>query len=471
MMVFNSVSDFDKKLMTSEKTSSQFYFSRWRGGSFIYRLVGLFSPWREGSYLLQWAEPIGMVLIGLVLSLAPFVSSSLVGVLLVAGAGYWILLTLSDRDLIGITPIHLLVLLYWGIATVAVAFSPVKAEALSGWVKLTLYLFWFALSARVLRSPSLRNWTIALYLLVSLVISVYGIRQEIFGVEQLATWNDPESELAEATRAYSYLGNPNLLAGYLLSAISLSISALWVWRTWLQKGVALTALLVNTYCLYATDSRGGWIALVGLLTVYFLLLYYWYRESLPPFWRVWLLPVVFTFFAGLLLAAITFVEPLRLRVMSIFAGREDSSNNFRMTVWAAVFEMIRDRPWLGIGPGHSAFNAIYPLYQRPNYTALSAYSIYLEHLVEMGIVGFTTFLGLLVTISYHGWQKITRLRNLNRPEGFWVIGAISAIIGMLTHGLVDTVWYRPEIQTLWWLMVALVASYYPQIDSKKSNII
>lgn len=450
--------------MTSEKTSSELSLSRWRGGSFVYRLVGLFSPWREGSYLLQWAEPLGMALMGLVLALAPFVSSTLVGVLLIAGAGYWGILTLSERNLIGLTPIHLLVLLYWGVATVAVAFSPVKAEAFRGWVTLTLYLLWFALSARVLRSPSLRNWTIALYILVSLVISVYGIRQEIFGVEQLATWNDPESELAEATRAYSYLGNPNLLAGYLISAIALSLSALWVWRSWLQKGVALTALLVNTYCLYATDSRGGWIALVGLLTVYLLLLYSWYRETLPQFWRIWLLPIVFAFFAGLIIMAITFVEPVRLRVMSIFAGRENSSNNFRLNVWYAVFDMIRDHPWSGIGPGHAAFNAVYPLYQRPNYTALSAYSIYLEHLVEMGVIGFTAFLGLLGTIAYHGWQQITALREIGDREGFWVIGAIAAIAGMLTHGLVDTVWYRPEINTLWWFMVAVVASYYPQIS-------
>lgn len=450
--------------MTADKTEFESSLSRWRGGSLIYRLVGLFSPWREGSYLLQWAEPIGVALMGLVISLAPFVSSTLIGVLLIAGAGYWAILTLSERDFIGLTPIHLLVLLYWGIATVAVAFSPVKAEAFSGWVKLTLYLLWFALSARVLRSPSLRNWTIALYLLVSLVISVYGIRQEIFGVEQLATWNDPNSELAEATRAYSYLGNPNLLAGYLLSAIALSISALWVWHTWLQKGVALTALLVNTYCLYATDSRGGWIALLGLLTVYFLCLYFWYRDKLPRFWRIWLLPLVFAFFAGLLLTAITVVEPLRLRVMSIFAGREDSSNNFRMTVWAAVFEMIRDRPWLGIGPGNEAFNQIYPLYQRPNYDALSAYSIYLEIIVEMGVVGLTIFLGLLSSIFYTGWQKITALKTLTDREGFWIMGAIAALAGMLTHGLVDTVWYRPEISTLWWLMVAIVASYYPQLN-------
>jgi len=46
------------------------------------------------------------------------------------------------------------------------------------------------------------------------------------------------------------------------------------------------------------------------------------------------------------------------------AGRADSSNNFRINVWAAVVEMIRDRPILGIGPGNTAFNKIYPLYQR-----------------------------------------------------------------------------------------------------------
>jgi putative inorganic carbon (HCO3(-)) transporter len=40
------------------------------------------------------------------------------------------------------------------------------------------------------------------------------------------------------------------------------------------------------------------------------------------------------------------------------------------------------------------------------------------------------------------------------------MAAIAAMLGMLAHGLFDTVWYRPEVNTLWWLMVALVASYY-----------
>jgi len=455
--------------MTTDNIPSQQWLPRWRGGSFVYRLVGLLAGWGEASYLLQWAEPLGVVLMMLTLGLAPFVSSTLIGVLLLAGGSYWVLLTLSDRDIISITPIHLLVLLYWGVATIAVAFSPVKEQALMGWIKLTLYFVWFALAARVLRSPSLRNWTIALFLLVSLVVSVYGIRQEIMGVEQLATWNDPDSELSDATRIYSYLGNPNLLAGYLLTAVGLSAAAIGVWRSWIQKGLAVTTLLVNTICLYLTDSRGGWIALVGLTVTFLLLVYYWYRPALSTFWRIWLLPMVFSILTALFITAFITVEPLRLRLMTIVSWREHSSNNFRITVWHSVIEMIRDYPWIGIGPGNNAFNQVYPLYQRPNYSALSAYSIYLQILVEMGIAGFTAFIALLATVAYHSWRKLNQLRTLSDREGFWLMGAIAAAVGMLTHGLVDTVWYRPEVSTLWWLMMALIASYYPQLNSQKEQ--
>jgi putative inorganic carbon (HCO3(-)) transporter len=163
---------------------------------------------------------------------------------------------------------------------------------------------------------------------------------------------------------------------------------------------------------------------------------------------------------GLLLVAIQLDESIRLRVFRLFVGRGDSSNNFRMNVWASVVEMIRDRPILGIGPGNNAFNKVYPQYMRPRFSALSAYSIFLEVLVETGFIGFACFLWLLVVTFNQGVQQLRRMRALANPDGFWLIGAIAAMTGILSHGFVDTVWYRPEINTLWWLMVAIIASYY-----------
>ena len=450
-------------------TLSDLNLYRWRGASFLYRLIGLLSNWRQGSWLLQWAETIGLLLVSLVLVAGPFVSTALIGLLLIACGGYCLLLAITDNTRLVLTPVHLLVCLYWGIATVATAFSSVREEAFSGWIKLTLYIVFFALSSIVLRSATLRSWVIGIFLHVALVVSVYGIRQEIFGAEQLATWNDPTSQLAQDTRVYSYLGNPNLLAGYLLTAVALSMAAFFVWRLWLPKILAATMVFANSACLYFTDSRGGWIGMLAAILVFLLFLRLWWGAYLPRFWRKWLLPLVFGGIAAFLITAVIFVEPLRLRVTSIFAGREDSSNNFRMNVWAAVFEMIGDRPLIGIGPGNDAFNAIYPLYQRPRFTALSAYSIFLEIIVETGFIGLSAFLWLLIVTYQHGYKTLNYLRESGSKQGFWLIAALAAMAGMLAHGVVDTVWYRPQISSLWWLSMAIVASFFQLSAMPKDN--
>ncbi|HEY9728856.1 MAG TPA: IctB family putative bicarbonate transporter [Chroococcales cyanobacterium] len=455
-------------------TLSNLHLYQWRGASYLYRLVGLLQSWRRGSWLLQWAEPIGAFLVALVFALAPFVSNALIGVLLFSGAAFWVLLTLSDETVypqsershpLRVTPIHLVVLLYWGISVVATALSPVKAAAATGLIKLTLYLLFFALMARVLRARRFRSWIILLLLLVSLIVSVYGLRQWFFGAEQLATWVDPDSSAAKLTRVYSYLGNPNLLAGYLEPAIAFSIAAFFAWQRWLPKLLALTMFMVNSACLVLTFSRGGWIGFVVSLFIFLVLLVYWYSVHLPPQWRPWAMPVMLGGSAGVILLAVLFVEPVRDRVASIFVGRNDSSNNFRMNVWTSVIEMIKDRPILGIGPGNNAFNKIYPQYMQARFSALSAYSIYLEVAVETGLIGFTCFLWFLIVTFNQGVQQLHRLRALANPDGFWLMGAIAAMAGTLSHGTVDTVWYRPEVNTLWWLTIAIIASFYVALNS------
>ncbi len=448
-------------LIWQQFTLGNLPLQQWQNASYLHRFVGLLRNWRQGSQLMQWSEPLGALLVSLAIGLAPFVSNDLVKVLLFACAGFWILLTVADDRKTKATPIHWLVLLYWAIATVATALSPVKADALAGLMKLTSYLLLFALAARVLRVPRLRSIVIGVYLHVALIVSVYGVQQWFDKVEPLATWNDPTSTQATATRVYSYLGNPNLLAGYLLPALILSLVAVFAWQRWTAKVLALTMFLVNAACLAFTGSRGGWIAAVVASVAVVFLLRQWWAEYLPRFWRKWAIAIFIGSLAILLLAAVVLSESLRDRVLTIFAGRSDSSNNFRQNVWAAVMEMIRDRPILGIGPGNNAFNKIYPLYQRPRFTALSAYSVLLEIAVETGFVGLACFLWLLVVTLNQGWVQMMRLRETRNREGFWLIGAVAIIIGMLAHGAVDTVWYRPEINTVWWLMVALIASYYP----------
>jgi putative inorganic carbon (hco3(-)) transporter len=441
--------------------------------SYLHRsVVGLLHSWRQSSLLMQWGETIAAILLTLIYGLAPFVANDLLGLILLACAAFWLLLTLSDEttpNTRSVTPIHLLVLLYWGIASIATALSPVKKAAFTDLRNFTLYLLLFALCARVLTSPRFRSWLITLYLHISLIVSVYGLRQWFFGAPALATWVDPNSPLSKSTRVYSYLGNPNLLAGYLLPAVVLSAVAIFAWQSWWKKSLALTMLVVNASCLYLTSSRGGWIGLVVATLTLLTLLYYWWSVQMPSFWRTWSLWLILGSLFGLLFVAIVFVEPVRERFFSIFSGKGDSSSKFRTNVWNAVFKMVQDYPITGIGPGHNAFNKVYPLYQLPRYNALSAYSILLEVTVETGFIGLACFLWLLIVIFNTAFLQLQRLRELKSVEGFWLIGAIASLAGMLGHGLVDTVWYRPEVNTVWWLLVGLIASYYKSLPLNRTR--
>jgi putative inorganic carbon (HCO3(-)) transporter len=445
-----------------QMTLNQFALHQWRAVSLIHRLLAPLRQWRQGSILLQQAgDWIGLGLVALVFGLAPFVSTTLIGILLVACAGFWLLLTLTDEAGGGLTPVHLMVAVYWGVMAAATALSPVRSAALVGLIRLSLNLLLFLLLARVLRSPRYRNWLLTVYLLVTVVVSTYGMRQWFFGAEALATWVDPTSATANVTRVYSYLGNPNLLASYLLPGVFLAAAALMVWQTWPQKALALVTFGLNSTCLILTGSRGGFLGILAGGFALIILLTHWWRPKFSPFWQRWALWIVLGGTAAFVVAAVLLVGPIRQRVMSVFAGRRDSSNNFRMNVWAAVIDMIRDRPILGIGPGNGAFNQMYPLYQRPRFTALSAYSVFLELLVEAGFVGFISFIWLMVVTFNQGWQQLQLLRQRQDPQGYWLVAAMVAMAAMLGHGLVDTVWFRPQVSTLWWLMVALVTSYYP----------
>ncbi|MGB3491548.1 MAG: IctB family putative bicarbonate transporter [Elainellaceae cyanobacterium] len=431
----------------------------WLQSSYLHRIVGLLKSWRQSSLLLRWADVIGMVAVLLIFVAAPFVSTTLIGLLLLLCAAFWMLLTVADDSAASVTWIHVFVGLYWCIATIATVFSPVRGEAFQGWIKLTLYLLLFVMLARSLRSPLWRSVLIALYLHVATFVSIFGLRQWFFGADALATWVDADSSLAGTTRVYSYLGNPNLLGAYLIPAAIFSAAAFLTWKSIPAKGLAVLMGIVNSACLVLTFSRGAWIGFVVAGFVFLLLLVSWVSPLLPSVWKVWALPTVVGGTAAVLSLAVLAVAPLRARVSSIFAGREDSSNNFRINVWGAVMDMIRDRPVLGIGPGNDAFNKIYPFYQEPGYTALSAYSVYLEIAVETGFIGLTCFAVLMIVTFWQAWKALNKLRQKRDPEALWLMGAIAIMVGMLAHGMVDTVWYRPQISTLWWLMVGLVASY------------
>ena len=429
---------------------------QWWQGSRIGQLSGRLQKWGDVSWVVRGLLPASVGIAVLYIAMSSQAATGPLGLILLLMAALtgiqWIFLPPVP------SPLHLPLGVYWGIATIATALSPVGTFAIEGWMKLTLYLLGFLLLHRVMLNPRYRNWLVAALLLTGLWISIYGMRQAFFGAEELATWTDPNSPLADATRVYSYLRNPNLLAGYLVPIVPIGAIAAWVWTGWGSKLFAVTATGLNALCLVNTLSRGGWLGLLGAVVVLGLLMVQWYQFILPARLQKWALPAVLGMGALAIAMAVLFVEPVRIRVLSIFAGREDSSNNFRINVWMAVMDMIRDFPVLGIGPGNDAFNRVYPLYQQPNYSALGAYSVPLELTLETGLTGAIAYLWFVVVTALHGLRRWLQLLGPRAPQALWIAAGLSACAGMMVHGLVDTVWYRPQVQMLWWFSIALISS-------------
>ena len=395
----------------------------------------------------------GLVLCALMAGL-PLVTRSGLSLLVLASGLLWLLLALTtspgplveiDRWILGILAIALL----------ATGFSPVPLAAAKGLVKLVSYLGVYALMRQVLTlAPVWWDRIVAALLAGNLVTCVIGIRQLYGDSGELARWADPNSVADGTVRIYSTLENPNLLAGYLLPVLPLALVALLRWPGRARKLFALTALVLGVVALVLTFSRGAWMGLVAEAAVILLLLAVRATRAWPLLWRRLLPLLLLLGGAALLVILVTQVEPLRVRVMSLVAGRQDSSNNFRINVWLAALDMVQARPWLGIGPGNDAFNQIYPLFQQPKFNALSAYSIPLELAVEAGIPGLLAGIGLLLA----SLRSATSLWRSDSCFSLPALAAIAVIVGLTVQGLTDTIFFRPEVQLSGWFCIATLAA-------------
>ncbi len=416
---------------------------RWQG------LLG-----QGGGPLAQRLVPIAGLTLCALLAGLPFLTRAGMSLLILACGLLWLLLALR-RPPGGIGALHGWILAILAVALLATGFSPVPVEATKGLLKLVSYLGVYALMQELLvQAPAWWDRLVAALLGGQLLASVIGLRQLYADTSALARWADPNSVSEGTVRIYSTLGNPNLLGGYLLPILPLAVAALLRWQGWPSRLFALSALGLGTAALVLTYSRGAWMALVVQAAVVLLLLALGLTRSWPLLWRR-LVPLLLLLLAtALLVVLVTQVEPLRVRVMSLVAGREDSSNNFRINVWLAALDMIQARPWLGIGPGNEAFNRIYPLFQQPKFNALSAYSIPLELAVEAGIPGLLAGVGLVLTSLREGLRSWNAAGNDALPA----LAALAVIAGLAVQGLTDTIFFRPEVQLSAWFSVATLAA-------------
>lgn len=362
---------------------------------------------------------------------------------------------------------ELWLLAYFMIVVISLAGSTLFHLSLKGFFKTFTYMaFYFSLMQYLKNNKSKIPYLLGAIGLCVSFEAVVGFLQNFSHVEEISGWQDvsglnPEEVM---TRVYGTLKpfNPNLLGGYFVAGIPAlyGLSAYFLAdRKYKLSIVGVVLALLSTLTLFLTGCRGSYIGMMVIFCSMF-------AVSAKYLWRNY--KTIYLSVVGGVVAfatsAILLVSSLRARVLSIFAMRQDSSNSFRFNVYHSSVEMFKDNWLLGIGVGNQNFREIYGLYMKTGFDALSAYNIFLEIAVESGIFALIAFVGFLITLVKNSVQFI--LKSENTKTVILVATAAISICAVCIHGFVDTVFFRPQIQFVFWTMVAIAGTLTSVEDCK-----
>lgn len=414
----------------------------------------------KNSLFLQHIDKLIFASIILVFLASTVMSSDVIGFIALITVFLTVVKVLTKPDeTLSCRGYELWLLAYFMIVIISLAGSTLFHLSLKGFFKTFTYMaFYFSLMQYLKNNKNKIPYLLGAIGLCVSFEAVVGFLQNFSHVEEISGWQDvsglnPEEVM---TRVYGTLKpfNPNLLGGYFVAGIPAlyGLSAYFLAdRKYKLSIVGVVLALLSTLTLFLTGCRGSYIGMMVIFCSMF-------AVSAKYLWKNY--KTIYLSVVGGVVAfatsAILLVSSLRARVLSIFAMRQDSSNSFRFNVYHSSVEMFKDNWLLGIGVGNQNFREIYGLYMKTGFDALSAYNIFLEIAVESGIFALIAFVGFLINLVKNSVQFI--LKSENTKAVILVATAGISICAVCIHGFVDTVFFRPQIQFVFWTMVAIAGT-------------
>lgn len=328
-------------------------------------------------------------------------------------------------DAITLIPSRLIpvLVLFLGWAGLSLWWAPYKNPSVQWFISLLMYTVLFGVVLQGIRTTQhVRQ--------VVMVVVGMGFCEGALGIVQYV-W------LGEA-RAKGTFFNPNFFATYEVAVLSIALALLsGVPRSEMKRwlSVFLWSIVAITLCAFmVAQSRGALLALVT--AVIFIGCY--------RFGKIALLILIVSLVAGAVIP-----NPLKQRMVSVAA--QDPYAFSRVDIWKNSVERIADRP-LGIGLGmykYSSFQYRFPIESsivRYVKRAESAHNEYLQMAVELGVGGLAIF---LFGIGIWGREVKVALRSELEPwERGLVTGLTGAVLGILAHSMVDSVFHEPALVIL-----------------------
>ena len=369
------------------------------------------------------------------------------------------------------SPLYLPFLIYLAVSALSLIFSGNPARG----GEVLLFQVWcflfYILVFHHFRDATAAAGVLWAVVLTGFIVAVLGLLQ-YNGVHVLFHPN-PQTNLPIAT-----LGNPNFVAHYLEIVIPLTLVMLAIRKRYWERAALVLAFAATCSHMILTTSRAGWL---GIGTALLFLLYHWRRRVR------WVSGIIMTVVVGALLSPTVglvldsvyleqdktlhdslkqIAERTWARAWSSF-DMTDYSISQRRIIWADTWDLIRDQPWLGVGPGN--YELMLPAYrtverhrfwhtmmgERIN-VAYHAHNEYLEFWSESGLPGLLAALWLLGAMLWTGHKYLDeRTSGIGRTV---TLGCMAGMIATLVHSLFSFNLQDPTPASHFWLLGGLMVA-------------
>ncbi len=335
------------------------------------------------------------------------------------------------------TPLDFPIILFASVLVLSALTSfAVKSSIMAVLVYIAFILGYFLLT-NTIKTKKQMYGLLSMVLLAGLFVAAYGVYQHIFGFAEGSTWIDQDMFSDIQTRVVSTFENPNVLGEYLLLLIPVGLAFIWAAPKNYNRLIHLVITGLLALCMIYTYSRGCWI---GLLVAFFLFFVFYDRRF------IWVGVI------ALLLSPMFLPQTIIDRFASV-GDTTDTSTSYRVYIWMGTFQMLKDYWLCGIGVGTDAFNMVYPFYSFSSIVAPHSHNLYLQILVENGVLGIAAFLGILVV--FYKTVIVSVLRTKDRLFNGMAIGLAAGLFGYLVQGLFDNVWYNYRVFLLFFVILGL----------------
>jgi O-antigen ligase/tetratricopeptide (TPR) repeat protein len=241
----------------------------------------------------------------------------------------------------------------------------------------------------------------------------------------------------EFQRAFATFGNPDLLGGYLIFPLVLSLAMALSDKRTLWRAVYWGVFLITAFCWGASFVRGAWIgggvALIVLAIGAIIARVPW---GVVDWSATGITTLAGSAFVARSLSSTNDVMNIWTRLQSIFLFDQGSAKT-RFEIWSAAIRAVKERPLFGFGA--DTFRLVFPHTKPLEYVRDAGYlsvadnvhNYPLQLAAGIGIVGFALLYGLFGWVLYLGVPNA--FAKGKGPERLIITGFWAAALGYIVH--------------------------------------